>query len=51
MSSASALAAKHGNVLVLLNTLYTSGFASTNPTIPMLKSIYLFLLLNFFINF
>lgn len=32
--------AKHGNVLVLLNTLYTSGFASMPPTIPMLTSNY-----------
>uniref|UniRef100_A0A915E861 Secreted protein n=1 Tax=Ditylenchus dipsaci TaxID=166011 RepID=A0A915E861_9BILA len=28
-----------GNVLVLLNTLYTSGFASMSPTIPMLTKV------------
>lgn len=38
MSSVSAMGAKQGNVLVLLNTLYTSGFASMNPTVPMLTS-------------
>ncbi|KAL6725137.1 hypothetical protein Aduo_019949 [Ancylostoma duodenale] len=28
---------KSGNVLALLNTLYTSGFASASPSTPMLK--------------
>ncbi|KAK6061430.1 hypothetical protein COOONC_00903 [Cooperia oncophora] len=33
----SSPAIKSGNVLALLNTLYTSGFASPSPSTPMLK--------------
>ncbi|CAD5228824.1 unnamed protein product [Bursaphelenchus okinawaensis] len=32
----SAPSPKHANVLVLLNALYTSGFATTSPTVPRL---------------
>lgn len=38
---------KSGNVLALLNTLYTSGFASASPSTPMLNGMFVFLCKNY----